>query len=704
MATTINQITAKLRKNNQGQYRLLGLCISMSLLLVTSFTIMFFSPSVQDFLPPGGDTRKLMWLMLAVVSVGCLIFTLYASSLFFRNKSWEFGIMLALGQEKKALARQLAGDLAAVVGKYVLSGILPAVPASWMIWKLFQLMAVSTAQTAYRISLTGILAGLLFAAALTFAILIAGTRFIRQANVMDILNACRKTEMVREIKPWFGRLGAALIIAGLFLAMAVPQLTVRLFRQGMPPAWNLTYLLCLAGLYLVILSAVGRSKKGRHPEKYYRNIISTNLMRFTARQTTRNMCVIALLVFVIIATAFWGVMYYFSATESGSEAPYGYSFHYPAGENQIGKAEIEKLAKEYRVTLTSYENLESLELIIRYTGRDMNDRRQYFDVEYEKLASFVSASDFAQASGQPVSLGKGEYMTVTQTGFQPTVWVDADCLNTVRHPVTGEEITPKFMGTAEFDNLAVGGSNPFTFLLSDEDYDYFSHNLTDEYKERHIFFNAGYASAAAFEYAFATAVKREYITHASPLSGHCALYDAHEEALALAAGQEYAYAGEIDLSPDNPRLMGDWKYAPFSKVLIQADAMELVAVFVLLSIYISVISLTAAGIMSYIRSITIAMDNRQLFDDLKKLGADDVYRENAMKVQLRKIFAYPAAAGCMIVGVFSLFLTCFNDMRLQAFEVKMLLMEAGLMIGIGGVLYGVYRAALGKTKEIVGIG
>ena len=45
--------------------------------------------------------------------------------------------------------------------------------------------------------------------------------------------------------------------------------------------------------------------------------------------------------------------------------------------------------------------------------------------------------------------------------------------------------------------------------------------------------------------------------------------------------------------------------------------MEFVAVYVLLSIYVSVISLAAAGIMSYVRSVTIAMDNRQLFEDLK---------------------------------------------------------------------------------------
>lgn len=704
---TMSRITAKLRKKNRDQYLLLGICIFLSVILVTSFTMMYFSPSIQELLPPGGDTRKLMKLMMGVVMIGCLIFTLYGSSLFFRKKSREFGVMLALGEERGALAGQLAKELAAVVVKYVLSGILLAVPVSYLIWKLFQAIALNTARLKYRPGNAGIFAGILFAAILSLCILILGIRFIRQADIMNILNASRKTEMVREIKPWFGRLGAALVAAGLFLAMAVPQLTVRLFRQGMPAIWNVTYLLGIAGLYLIVLSAVGYSKKGKHPEKYYKNIISTNLMRFTARQTTRNMLCIALLVFVMVGSAFWGVMYYFSAMDGGGEAPYDYSWHYPAKEAQIGKKETEKIAREHKVTLTAYEDLDSLQLVIRYTGRDMDEQKRYFDAEYEKLATFIAASDFERISGRSISLKAGEYQTVTTTDFQENVWVSVDCLNEIENPATGERMVPEFRGTAEFDNLAIG-SDPFAFLLSDEDYNRFAKDLPDDWKEKHAFFNAECMTDAGdkkfYEYEFADAVIREYIARATELSNHYGLYDSREEELALAAGKEYGYAGKIDLSPDNPQIMDDWKYAPFSKVFLQANAMEMVAVFVLLSIYISVISLTAAGIMSYIRSITIAMDNRQLFEDLRRLGTDDAYEEKVIKVQLRKIFAYPVAAGCTVVGLFSLFLTYFNDMRLQAFEVNMLLLEVLLMIFIAGVLYVVYRIAYGKMRRIVGSG
>lgn len=696
---TMNKITAILRKKNKGQYRLLGICIFLSVLLVSSFTFMFFSPSIQEFLPPGGDTRKLMWLMLGVVAIGCLFFTLYGSGLFFRKKSREYGVMLALGAQKQELAGQLLAELSAVVGKYVITGILLAVPVSYLIWKLFQVLIIHTPQMRYRLGIAGMLGGLCFAAVLSFGILIMGIRFIQKTNIMEILNASRKTEMVREIRPWTGKLGILFVILGLFLAMVIPQLTVRLFHQGMPGIWNVTYLLCVAGLYLLMLSAVAHSAKGRHPEKYYNNIISTSLMRFTARQTTRTMCVIALLVFVMILSAFWGVMYYYSAMEGGSEAPYDYSFHHSMEEQQLSQKDIQRLAEEYEVNVSSYEELESLELVVHYTGRDMDENRKYFDTEYEKLASFVSASDFTRISGIPVSLKKGEYLTITISGFQETIWVAPDCLNLIEQPVTGTSIIPEFAGTVTFDNLAIS-SDPFAFLLSDEDYRMLAEDLPKRWKERHVLFNTEHVMET---YDFADAWKREWISRATALSDHYALYDAHEEELALAAGEDYAYAGEVGLSPDNTHLMGNWKYAPFSKVLRKSDAMELVAVFVLLSIYIAVISLASAGIMSYVRSITIATDHRQLFEDLRKLGANDDYEERIIRVQLRKIFAYPVAAGCILTGTFSLFLTFFNDMRLQEFEIRMLLMEVLLMVFITGVMYEVYRAAFQRMKQIVGI-
>ena len=102
---TMNKVFKKLRGRNKSQYRLLAFCIFLSVLLISSFSFMYFGPTVQEFLPEGGDTRKLASLLLSVTAAGCCIFTVYASTLFFRYKSREYGIFLALGEPKKELKK-----------------------------------------------------------------------------------------------------------------------------------------------------------------------------------------------------------------------------------------------------------------------------------------------------------------------------------------------------------------------------------------------------------------------------------------------------------------------------------------------------------------------------------------------------------------------------------------------------------------------
>lgn len=101
---TMNKVYQKLRKNSKGQYALLSFCIFLSVVLITSFALMYFGPTVQEFLPQGGDTRKIASLLFGVTAVGCFIFTVYASQLFFRFKAREYGILMALGLEKRHYA------------------------------------------------------------------------------------------------------------------------------------------------------------------------------------------------------------------------------------------------------------------------------------------------------------------------------------------------------------------------------------------------------------------------------------------------------------------------------------------------------------------------------------------------------------------------------------------------------------------------
>lgn len=135
-----------MRKNNQGQYLLLGFCIFLSVLLLSSFSLMYYGPTVQEFLPEGGDTRKMASLLLSVTVIGCFVFTVYASSLFFRYKSREYGVFMALGMEKGVLRRLLFRELLLLTLAASMLGLICAIPVSFGIWKFFELFIISNDQ------------------------------------------------------------------------------------------------------------------------------------------------------------------------------------------------------------------------------------------------------------------------------------------------------------------------------------------------------------------------------------------------------------------------------------------------------------------------------------------------------------------------------------------------------------------------------
>lgn len=215
---TMNKIMAKLRKNSKGQYTLLGVCIFLSVLMVSAFAFLYFSPTVQELLPTGGDTRKLSWLLFFVTAAGCTIFTIYGADLFFKNKSREFGVFPRPWRtETETGGSSCSGKIALILLKYVLLGILSAMTRFLADRKAFSKMLIGADQMRYRFTPLGIAAGLLFTAFLILCIGAAGIRFVKRTNIMDILNDRRKTEMVKEIKPWTGKLGLLLIIIGLLL-------------------------------------------------------------------------------------------------------------------------------------------------------------------------------------------------------------------------------------------------------------------------------------------------------------------------------------------------------------------------------------------------------------------------------------------------------------------------------------------------------
>lgn len=698
---TLNKIYYQLRKNNQGQYLLLGFCIFLSVLLLSSFSLMYYGPTVQEFLPEGGDTRKMASLLLSVTVIGCFVFTVYASSLFFRYKSREYGVFMALGMEKGVLRRLLFRELLLLTVAASMLGLICAIPVSFGIWKFFELFIISNDQMVYRFGLFGFVPGVVFAAALACMLGIAGMRFVKRADIMEILRTQQKTETVKEIPSWTFLVGVVLAVAGILVGGGGSQFAARVLHIGLPPAFSLVYLLSIVGIYFMLLSIVAQSRLKKNKKKYYNNLVSISLMRFMAKSTTWNMCVIVLLLFACCFSVFYGMQYSMGSSILEEENSKAFSMHYPLTEQQIDKTVIWETASRYQLDILDYTENQAANLVISFNKRDYNEETsRYIDVyeEGKQAALFIQETDFEALSGQRIQVAEGTYITVTETDFY-SFWEFADGLQEAQNPDTGAAFPLKFAGTVEYQPLTEM-SSPFVYIVNDKDYQEITQGLSAGYLEQMVFFNV---SDIAASYDFAIDLLKQYIAHCSSAVSHLKLWDIWAQKLADDAGEEYMYDSQLDMTGNMYRLISDWKYAPQFMVILVQDRMQLISVYVMLSIYIFIISLAAVAIMTYVRSISVATDNKALFESLEKLGADSDYRRMVLKKQLAKIFRIPASIGCGLGFLFSLCMQYFNDGRLMPNEIPGLAVLAGIIIVVLGLLYGIYRYAMRKAEGIVGI-
>ena len=195
--------------------------------------------------------------------------------------------------------------------------------------------------------------------------------------------------------------------------------------------------------------------------------------------------------------------------------------------------------------------------------------------------------------------------------------------------------------------------------MNDEAYREMTEGVQDAYKERVISFNAVNAEDS---YDFARALLEQYVEHATDLSNHMGNWNIWAQKRSDETGKEYGYGDRIHMTIDNNMLLGDWKYAPAFNIITVQDRMQLISVYVMLCLYIFIISLAAVSVMAYVRSISVAEDNKGLFESLTKLGADHRYKRNVLKKQIARIVQYPGIIGCVLTFVFA-FIMNFTECK-----------------------------------------
>ncbi len=695
---SFSSVWARLRSRSRGRYGLLAGCCFFSALLITAYAFMMCAPTILEVLPEGGDSRKQVDMIFVLAVLGCAVFTAYAAGLFLRQRSQETGVFLALGTSRGQVQALLLPELCVLGLTACGAGAVMGVPLAFGLWQLFRLFVVDSGEMLLRFDFNALAWPLAFSLYTVLMLLWMGWRSVRRASIMEVVRQSHTAEPVRAVPRRYGWQGILLTVTGCLCGYLVPTICVRWLHWYAPSLFTAPfYLPALAGLYMILLHTVanGRGRKAL----WHRDILSVSMMRFEGRQTVRNMLVMTVLIGGACFAGFYAPMLGTGSMLSYDARPVDFAFHYRADQDMPQKDEVLELAEKYGVELTRWAETPMARLGV--DGEHQVETESPLGVTWESVYSeldasalFLPESGWNALTGESVDVEPGQAAAVldasgsSQGRFDPAIGL-------VTNTVTGES-WPVTAALALRHDMLFGH-----FVLDDGDWAAMSAGLPDDWREQMVFFDV---AEGGDEYAFAKALFNEIVDRSGPEVAQHSSWDPVvrqryiEEEGSYFLDRETLLAngeGAIDYSlRDSSEFRLFWQYMPQFRVLDKADFVRTLAVFLILFVFICIICFAAAAVIGFTRSLTIALENRRVYGDLRRLGASRAWMRRSAQSQVRRVFTVPAAAGIGLIYIFYSMIMFFNDGRLSTGELAGLGSCLLLIAAVAAALWGVYRLAV----------
>ena len=695
---TMKELEARLRRTDRKQAGLYLLCNFISLMLMTAYSALMFSPTVLNIFPEGGDSLRQLYMIFIMTLFGCTVFTVYAASLFFRKKSRQLGILMALGASRKTLAPGLFREVILLSGSSAFLGILAGFPFIMILWKLFRFFIVDNQYMVLNLDFSCLWIPLVFALLVLFCACLLAFVYLRKTDILDVIQEEHQNEPVRELGLWCGPVGIILLIGGAMLGYNFPTF-YRDLTHRFPSA--LLKVLCyspvFAGLYMIMLHTVVNGWRFRRKNPW-KNIVARSMMKFQGKQTVNSLLVTT----VLIAGGCFGI-FYLPMLGTGTsmtieQREYDYSWFWPSDQTLPSEEEIQTLAKEHKVQIVDWKECPYLSLAVDSNMMIDNDDGS-FSWKYYEIASeghFLSESDFNKISGQNLSVEPGEYYAVTNR--EETSYRIVDNSTRFTNMTTREVLPVSFKGFVHFEQLGALDVG----ILDDGDFQKISQGLTPKWQGTMAFFN----SEGKDSHPFARAFYEKIVASFDDDSISTGLYDPVEYLMTEGYtndyfGTSYRNADErLDRSQlDSADFRMFWNYMPQFRVLDSTEQLNTFSVFMMTFLFIGIVCFTAALVISYTRCQTLALNNAYVFYDLKRLGASPEYLSRELRRQAGPVFKIPAVVGmsCMVL-LYGMMLYA-NDNRYTQSEIAGFLVCLEVIAVIALLFYAVFLKTLSGLRR-----
>lgn len=698
----MKQMERKLQRADRKQSHLYLFCNFMALMIISAYSALMLSPTVQKVFPEGGDSAKQMYAIFVMTLVGCVVFTIYALGLFFRHKSGQLGVLMALGASRKRLAPGLFREVIFLSGVSAIAGTAAGFPFVWIIWHAFRLFLVDSSDMVLTFNFRCLLISLLFLLLVVGFACLTALRYLKKTNIIEVIREEHINEPVKELGTWCGPVGFLVLLTGAVLGYGAPWACHAWFSM-FPPAWvSVLYAPVFVGLYMIMLHTVVHGWKNHHKNPY-KNIISRSMMKFQGKQTVNNLLVVTLL----IAGGCFAVFYLptngIAAVLRYASLPYDYFYKFQADQHVPDQATVEALGREYGLSLKDWNECDYVTLGMGGMTDIYEEDGLRYHVEYVPMlqeAMVLSEDAYQMITGQEVDVAPGTYRCLTdQEETSPYVNNSAKELTNM---TTRKVLATEFAGYLHYDHLA---EEIPCCVLDNADYALISEGLTDDWRGRFTAFNVDGKDS----YPFAVSFYHLFVSSFDQSCERIRFYDRVQKIRENEEGQEYW--GDTDEMTKISYELSDsfafrsyWVYMPSFRILNQNDYLRNMAVMFMMFLFIFIVCMITALVVCHTRCQSIALNNRYIFDDLKKLGASPAFLDKEVRSQCTNVFKMPALVGTTAMFLLYAMILYANDGRLLQTEWAAMGLCLCIIAVIGGVIYAVYRSTVKAIKGQLGIG
>lgn len=698
----MKQMEQKLQRADRKQSRLYLFCNFMALMIISAYSALMLSPTVQKVFPEGGDSAKQMYMIFVMTLVGCVVFTIYALGLFFRHKSGQLGVLMALGASRKRLAPGLFREVILLSGVSAIAGTVAGFPFVWVIWHAFRLFLVDSSDMVLTFDFRCLFISLLFLLSVVGFACLTAWRYLKKTNIMEVIREEHINEPVKEPGRWCGPVGFLVLLTGAVLGYGAPWACHAWFSMY-PPAWvSVFYAPMFVGLYMIMLHTVVHGWKS-HRKNPYKNIISRSMMKFQGKQTVNNLLVVTLL----IAGGCFAIFYLptngISAVLRYASLPYDYFYKYQADQNVPDRTKVEALGKEYDLSLKDWNECDYVTLGMGGMTNIEEEDSLRFHVEYVPMlqeAMVLSEDAYRMITGQEVDVAPGTYRCLNDQE-ETSLYVN-NSAKELTNMTTRKVLATEFAGYLHYDHLA---EEIPCCVLDNADYALISEGLTDDWRGRFAAFNVDGKDS----YPFAVAFYHLFVSSFDPSCERICSYDRVQKIRENEEGQEYW--GDTDEMTKISYELSDsfafrtfWVYMPSFRILNQNDYLRNMAVMFMMFLFIFIVCMITALVVCHTRCQSIALNNRYIFDDLKKLGASPAFLDKEVRSQCTNVFKMPALVGTTAMFLLYAMILDANDGRLLQTEWAAMGLCLCIIAVIGGVIYTVYRSTVKAIKGQLRIG